>query len=503
MSLLPSTRPLNRENTQVKAGVYVRISRDKSGNALGVERQEPPCRDYCTRRGWHVHDVYVDNDLSAYSGPRPAFDRLLRDAEAGIIGAIVAWDADRLSRDPDKDNGRIIGLAERYGVQLGTVTGDYDLATPMGRRFFRIRGADARWESEHRAERVALKHAELRAAGKFWGGQRPFGYQVVPVVVDGKVHYRLELDVREAELIRGAARRVLTGSSLSAIVRDWSTRRPPVLRPRGRLWDSLRLRELLTSPKIAGLRQNGTDLVEADWPAIITREEHEQLRAILAERPTQKGPKEPRDYLASGVYICDICGTPMIGQARMGTPAYACRSERGGCGRLHRVAKPLDDWLRDAVLHALSSPKMRVKLEAIHGADHAGEAAALVARRKAALARLADLRKAAGDPDTDFDPDDFAVAKHQLQIMIDGATARLAELQATNTLADLPDTLDELERLWRVADRDRRRALVKLVVAEVIVKAPGGGRRFRPDAFPPGEDRRRHVAEHVEIIWRV
>jgi hypothetical protein len=193
-----------------------------------------------------------------------------------------------------------IGLAERYGVQLGTVTGDYDLATPMGRRFFRIRGADARWESEHRAERVALKHAELRAAGKYWDGQRPFGYQVVPVVVDGKVHHRLELDEPEADLTRAAAMRVLTGGSLSAIVRDWSTRRPPVLRPRGRLWASDKLRELLTSPRIAGLRQNGTDVVEADWPAIITREEHEQLRVILAERPTQKGPKEPREYLASG-----------------------------------------------------------------------------------------------------------------------------------------------------------------------------------------------------------
>jgi DNA invertase Pin-like site-specific DNA recombinase len=485
----------------VKAGVYVRISRDKSGNALGVERQEPPCRDYCTRRGWHVHETYIDNDLSAYSGTRPAFERLLRDAEAGIIGAIVAWDADRLSRDPDKDNGRIIGLAERYGVQLGTVTGDYDLATPMGRRFFRIRGADARWESEHRAERVALKHAELRANGKYWGGQRPFGYRVVPVVVDGKIHYRLELDEAEAELTRAAARRVLTGGSLSAVVRDWSTRRPPVLRPRGRLWDSGKLRELLISPRIAGLRQNGTDLVEADWPAIITREEHEQLRAILAERPTQKGPKEPRDYLASGVYICDLCGTPMIGQARMGTPAYACRRERGGCGRLHRVAKPLDDYLRDAVLDALSSPKTRAKLVALHGADHAGEAAALVAKRKAALTRLAVLRKAAGDPETDFDPDDFAVAKRQVQVQIDGATTRLAELQATNTLADLPDTIEELERLWAAADRDRRRALVKLVVSEVIVMAPGGGKRFQPAAFT-GEDVARHVAEHLEIIWR-
>jgi len=50
------------------AAIYARISKDGTGAALGVERQERLCRDLAAQRGLDVNDVYVDNDLSAYNG---------------------------------------------------------------------------------------------------------------------------------------------------------------------------------------------------------------------------------------------------------------------------------------------------------------------------------------------------------------------------------------------------------------------------------------------------
>jgi DNA invertase Pin-like site-specific DNA recombinase len=486
----------------MEAGIYVRISRAKDGSTLGVERQEPPCRDLCIRKGWGVHKVYCDNDLSAYSGrKRPDYQQMLQDARDGVIRAIVAWDADRLTRRPI-ENEDLIELCEKDGIAMATVSGEYDLATSGGRMHFRIKGAIARHESEHRAERVALKHAELRAAGKFHGGQRGFGHRVVQVIVDGRPRARVELDEPEAEHLRAAAKRVLHGGAISAIVKEWNTPTSRVRRPKGRLWDTPKLRELLTSPRIAGLRQSDDELVDADWPAIIDRETWEQLRVILGERPTKRGPKEPREYLGSNIYLCDLCGTWMLGQARMRTPAYACRRERGGCGRLHRMARPLDDYLRDELLDKLASPKFRAKLEAIYSSTDDDLAAELVARRDGALARLKQLRDLAGDPTVEFDVDDFAAAKRNLDRVIDEATAKLAELPASNALADLPNTAELLAELWERAPLDRRRALVRLAVDVVILKAPGGGRRFQPSAFPPGPERDAHVAEHVQILWR-
>jgi DNA invertase Pin-like site-specific DNA recombinase len=104
--------PSSGRSWPMRAGIYVRISRAADGSTLGLERQEPPCRALCERNGWEAAEVYSDNDLSAFNGHRPGYQRLLADAKAGRIGAIVAWDADRLTRQPI-ENEDLIDLAER------------------------------------------------------------------------------------------------------------------------------------------------------------------------------------------------------------------------------------------------------------------------------------------------------------------------------------------------------------------------------------------------------
>ncbi|MEO7980044.1 MAG: recombinase family protein [Sporichthyaceae bacterium] len=53
-----------------KAAVYARISSDPQGLRAGVGRQERECRALAEREGWDVGELYVDNDVSAYSGKR-------------------------------------------------------------------------------------------------------------------------------------------------------------------------------------------------------------------------------------------------------------------------------------------------------------------------------------------------------------------------------------------------------------------------------------------------
>ena len=56
------------------AAIYARISRDRVGAGLGVDRQEEDCRALCERNDWPVVETFRDNDVSAYSGkPRPGY----------------------------------------------------------------------------------------------------------------------------------------------------------------------------------------------------------------------------------------------------------------------------------------------------------------------------------------------------------------------------------------------------------------------------------------------
>ncbi len=101
----------------------MRISQDRTGAGLGVARQEDDCRDLCARKGWTVARVYVDNDVSAYSGkPRPQWQRLLSDIASGRIAAIACWHVDRLTRSP-RELEDVIDLHDTRGIALATATG--------------------------------------------------------------------------------------------------------------------------------------------------------------------------------------------------------------------------------------------------------------------------------------------------------------------------------------------------------------------------------------------
>ena len=124
---------------RIQAGLYLRISQDRTGQEAGVARQEKDCRVLASEREWDVVDVFTDNDVSAYSGrPRPAYQRMLNAIRLGRINAVIAWHTDRLYRQP-KDLEGLIDLAEERGVKFATVkAGEIDLSTPTTRAMARV-----------------------------------------------------------------------------------------------------------------------------------------------------------------------------------------------------------------------------------------------------------------------------------------------------------------------------------------------------------------------------
>ncbi|MBV8080940.1 MAG: recombinase family protein, partial [Actinobacteria bacterium] len=169
----------------VRVGVYARISSDRDGDQLGVMRQIEDCERLVAQRGWEVADRYVDDDISAWSGkPRPEYERLLDDLRLGVISGVVVWHLDRLHRQP-RELEAFIDLCEQLHVEsLACVTGDVDLGTPVGRFMARMLGSVARYESDHKSERIVRKHLEIALNGQAsGGGSRPYGYEADKVTV--------------------------------------------------------------------------------------------------------------------------------------------------------------------------------------------------------------------------------------------------------------------------------------------------------------------------------
>ncbi|MFE7540433.1 recombinase family protein [Streptomyces platensis] len=358
-----------------RAAIYVRISQDRGGAGLGIARQEEDCRALCARKGWDVVDVYPDNDVSAYSGaPRPKWQELLADINEGIVNAVVCWHVDRLTRSP-RELEDVIDLADRHGLELATVSGEIDLATPTGRMIARMLGAAARHEAEHKAERQQRQRRQAAEAGKVaGGGKRSFGYE----------DDRITLSESEAEIVREGARRVLAGESLSSICRDWQARK--ILTVAGIPWKPSALRRMLASARISGRREHtprsswegtrpllGEIVSDAVWPGIISHEDSDRLRALLGDtNRAGNGGGGRRSYLLSGILRCGkpamasgkTCGWGMVGRPRSGVPRYVCPNIPGteACGGTATNARRTDEHVRDMVLTAFESPTFMERL---------------------------------------------------------------------------------------------------------------------------------------------
>jgi DNA invertase Pin-like site-specific DNA recombinase len=459
-----------------QTAVYCRISDDREGAGLGVARQEKECRELCARLGWEVAGAYVDNDLSAHSGKRrPAYERLLADLEAGRVGAVVAWHPDRLHRRPVELE-RFIDAVEAAGASVATVqAGALDLATASGRMVARMLGAAARHEGEHKAERLRSKYREKAERGEHHGGgSRLFGYTADrSATVPG-----------EAEVVRGAAERLLAGASQADVVR-WANGRSTTTT--GKPWTLSRMRRVLYSAAIAGLREHVVKdragrvvqreaFGEATWPAIVTVEQHERLRAIL---DNVRRHRPPTAYLLTGgLATCGVCGEPLAPQPRRDHRSYRCPQPNAtagptGCGRVRIRADWLEEYVVAFALAAATSPDVVAERRA----DRA-RAEGELAEVRAALAALDAREQRATDAFVDQgigSPAEYRRKVDEIRHERRGLERRLARVQsAEDRVVEGPR--EEARARWEALAHGERRACLRSLLAGVVVRPGVRGR---------------------------
>lgn len=462
----------------VRAGVYVRISKDKRGDELGVRRQEKECRLLCGRLGWEVAEVYVDNDLTAYKGPRrPAWQRLLDDLRAGRVDAVAGYKTDRFYRQP-RELEDFIDIVEQGGHRVATAWGGpIDLSSADGRAMARVVGAFNRMESEVKSERVRSKHAEIAQAGRRpGGGTRPFGY------IDSTMTL---LDADEAALVREAAERVLRGESVRGVCADWSAR--GVTAVRGGAWAPAVLRRLLVSPTTAGMRSHrGRVVAPGTWPPLLDEVTHHRLRAVLLD-PARRKNALARRYLLAGLAECSLCGARLVARPRGDKRrCYVCASGPGfgGCGRIRSLSDPLEHEVVERVLSAVDDEAFARGL-ADAPDDEEAALAHSIAEVEAGLAEMSRRYFV----DKTLTAVEYEASRPSLVARLESLQRRLARLTAVERRSEWLGRGAELRAEWEGMTLDQRRAVLSGLVERVVVAPAVKGRNF----FDP---------ERVVVRWR-
>jgi DNA invertase Pin-like site-specific DNA recombinase len=177
--------------------LYSRVSTVlQATDGASLESQERAIREYCARQGWPDPMAYIDAGRSAYKEAikaRPQFARLLADAEAGAIDAVVVWHLNRWARRTAVTLETLQRL-ERAGVSLISLSQNLDYSSAVGKLTITMLAGISQFESDEKSETAKRVHADLKAQGKWDGGSPPYGAMLDP---DG----RLTLDPTKADTL--------------------------------------------------------------------------------------------------------------------------------------------------------------------------------------------------------------------------------------------------------------------------------------------------------------
>jgi site-specific DNA recombinase len=464
----------------LRAVLYVRISRDKRRGSLdeglGVQAQEQQCRELAARLGYLVIKVFCDNDVSAYSGrPRPEYLKMLEVLRAGGADVVLVWHTDRLHRSNSELEDYINVVEPREIVTETVKAGLIDLNTPVGRMVARQLCTIARYESEHRAERVGLARERQARQGKFGGGRRPYGFEA-----DG-----LTIIASEKAVIVRMADAVMAGVPLRSIARDLRKLEIPTASGTTQ-WTPEGVRDVLLRPRNAGFmvhrettrkRKVYTDddiVGKAPWGPVLDEEVWRSVVAKLTDpdRRTNTAPGPAPRWLGSGIYRCP-CGAvmrPHRAGDHASRPVYRCQET--GKGHVSVPVAPMDDLVRRVVIEKLSRPDAADLIAApVKGVD--------VAALRAELATCRDrLEEIAADYEDDkMTKRQFLVRTDKRRAKMARIEAQLAEATEVSPLAPLIGA-DDVAAAWDGLTMGQQRAVIQALVTITVQPA---GRGCRPE----------------------
>ncbi|MEU0369076.1 recombinase family protein [Streptomyces sp. NPDC006283] len=465
----------------IRAVIYVRISQDRTGAGLGVDRQREDCQALADRNGWNVVEVYVDNDISAYSGKkRPGYRQMLADLDDGLATVVIAWHNDRLHRSP-LELEEYIDLSQRRGVDTHTCqAGVIDLSTPGGRMTARIHGVVARHESEHKAERVARARMQKAKAGEWGGGIRPFGWGVptgeLTKRVDKATGEEVEVPVldmnkavpEEAAAIEAGHDMLLSGGSLNAWVK-WLADKG-LTTTRGNPIGPQEARDYLLRARNAGIAiYKGEEIGKGTWDALVPEEKHRAVVAILKDPSRRTTPGSQPKWLGSLIYRCGRPGCTAFAYVTQSGgrsyPSYRCQTAHGG----GRRASTLDEYVQDVIVERLSRDDAQDLL--LPGPENI-DVSGLQMESETIRRRLTDVAATFGAGQISMPQ--FTEASGVARAQLEGISRQLARAATQDPLVPLVGAPD-VRKAWKAMDLPRQRAVLRELV-DVTLMSPRRGR---------------------------
>lgn len=413
---------------------------------------------------------YEDNNLSAFKRnvKRKDFERMVKDLEVLAIGGILAYDIDRVYRQP-RDLERVIDCYDKPGCNLvfHTLSGqNFDLTTADGRFSARIMVTIANKSSEDMSRRLKREMERKAYAGEMTGGHRPFGWE----------EDRKTLRPKERKALDDMADMILKGDSVSTCT-EWLKEQGFVGRA-GKPYVRSSVLRILINPRNAGIRvfrgeplkDEEGNYVRGPWEAPWTVDKWLAVKGVIegrkqANRAKSGPPANTVRSILSGILRCGECGTRMVAaNSSRQYPKYRCAKDAGGCGNITISRPHSENAIRGLVTDVLMAATAQKETEQVGPKwEKAEELAAL----EQEFEELHALWKAGQIKTTSY-----ILGREKLEEQIDELRGERAVALARPTKAP---SIEVIKDGWDKLSIERQRDVILSVLTAVMV-AKGKGK---------------------------
>ncbi len=212
----------------MKVAIYCRLSEEDRNKQLetddskSIQNQKTMLLQYAMEQGWELYNIYSDDDYTGSDRRRPAFNRLLKDAEQHRFDIVLCKTQSRFTRELELVEKYIHGLFPIWGIRFISIVDNADTANKGNKKSRQINGLVNEWYLEDMSENIRSVLTNRRQNGFHIGAFALYGYKKDP---NQKGH--LIVDEEAASVVREVFTLFSQGYGKTAIARMLNDRGIP------------------------------------------------------------------------------------------------------------------------------------------------------------------------------------------------------------------------------------------------------------------------------------
>jgi site-specific DNA recombinase len=212
----------------MKVAIYCRLSEEDrnkqnpTDDSESIQNQKSLLIEYAMEKRWDIYNIYSDDDYTGADRNRPAFNQLLKDAEARKFDIILCKTQSRFTREIELVEKYLHYEFPRWGIRFVSVVDNADTANKGNKKSRQINGLVNEWYLEDMSENIKSVLTNRRKNGFHIGAFALYGYKKDP-----QKRGHLVIDEEAAEVVREVFSLFAQGYGKSAIARMLNARDIP------------------------------------------------------------------------------------------------------------------------------------------------------------------------------------------------------------------------------------------------------------------------------------